>query len=172
MVRNDLFIKIHHPIIELAQEIPENDNLILMGNHPHKLDPLLINRLSPNITFVSDKKDKYDLFVKKMICNLDSQYMGDYAPLFIAILENNIMCIFPEGDINNSDELKPFHKGAMMVALRSHAKIMPFAISGSYNLFQNDRLTLKVGEAFETYNMNEQDLSQHLKEKIYELKRK
>ena len=43
MGKSDLFIKIHRPIIELASSIPSEDNLILMGNHPHRLDPLLVS---------------------------------------------------------------------------------------------------------------------------------
>ena len=71
-----------------------------------------------------------------------------------------------------SDELKPFVKGAMTLAIRSKAKIMPFYIGGSYNLFANDKLTIRVGESFVADSMKENELETCLKNKIYELKKK
>ena len=98
--------------------------------------------------------------------------MGNLSNLFIALIENNVLCIFPEGEINDSDELKKFMKGAMTLAVRSKSKIMPFAITGSYNLFTKDRLTIRVGESFETEGMKEKELEGYLKNKILELKKK
>ena len=62
--------------------------------------------------------------------------------------------------------------GAMTLAIRSKSKIMPFAITGSYNLFSNDRLTIRVGDAFEIEGMKEKELEKCLKNKILELKKK
>ena len=77
-----------------------------------------------------------------------------------------------EGNINSSDELNPFMKGAMTLATRSKAKIMPFYIDGSYNLFSKERLLIRVGESFIVDNMKEKELEECLKTKIYELKKK
>jgi 1-acyl-sn-glycerol-3-phosphate acyltransferase len=172
MGKCELFIKIHRPIIRLACEIPKNDNLILMGNHPHKLDPLLIKSIAPDVTFVKDDTMINSPMIKTIDCDLDSKYMGGLSNAFIALLEKNVLCIFPEGEINKEKELKPFVTGALTLAIRSKAKIMPFAITGSYNLFKGDRLTINVGNPFIPNNLNQVELATLLHEKIYELKKK
>ena len=172
MVRNDLFIKIHHPIIELAQEIPENDNLILMGNHPHKLDPMLINSIAPNVTFVRDEKMISSPVIKSIDCNLASTHMSGMSSAYIVLLENNVLCVFPEGEINNEEVVKPFLPGAMTLAIRSKSQIMPFAITGSYNLFKGDPLVIKFGKPFYAGDYTPLELATLLHEKIYELKKK
>lgn len=172
MGRRELFIKIHHPIIKLASKIPSKDNLILMGNHPNKLDPLLLSCLSPNIKFATQGKDKDYMFVKTVDCNLKSTQLAHMANAFISLLEQNVMCLFPEGEINSEEELKPFLPGALVLAKRSGAKIMPFAITGSYNLFKNDPLKINVGEPFIANTMDESELDNYLRNKIYELKKK
>ena len=172
MGKSDLFIKIHRPIIELASSIPSEDNLILMGNHPHRLDPLLVSSLSPKMMVVKNDDEKGSSLYRSINCDLTKNSMGNLSNLFIALIENNVLCIFREGEINDSDELKKFMKGAMTLAVRSKSKIMPFAITGSYNLFTKDRLTIRVGESFETEGMKEKELEGYLKNKILELKKK
>ena len=172
MGKSDLFIKIHRPIIELAANIPSKENLILMGNHPHKLDPLLVSSLAPKITIVRNIDEKGSCYYKTINCDLNQKNMGNLSNLFIALIEENVLCIFPEGEINSSDELKPFQAGAMTLAIKSKSKVMPFAITGDYNLFSKDHLTIRVGESFDAEDMKEEELERYLKNKILELKKK
>ncbi len=172
MGRKELFVKIHHPIIKLAHEIPSKDNLILMGNHPNKLDPLLLSCLSPNMTFVKQGRDIDYMLLKTVHCELEKTQLAGMSQAFISLLEQNVLCLFPEGEINDSDELKPFLPGSMVLAKRSKANIMPFAITGSYNLFKGDRLKINVGEPFVAENMEVDELEECLRNKIYELKKK
>lgn len=172
MGRRELFIKIHRPIIKLASKIPSNDNLILMGNHPNKLDPLLLSCLSPDIRFATQGKDRSYMFVKTVDCDLTSTQLAHMANAFISLLEQNVMCLFPEGEINNEEELKKFLPGALILAKRSGAKIMPFAITGSYNIFKREPLRINVGEPFIPTGMDERTLDTYLRNKIYELKKK
>ena len=172
MGRRELFIKIHRPIIKLASKIPSNDNLILMGNHPNKLDPLLLSCLSPDIRFATQGKDRSYMFVKTVDCDLTSTQLAHMANAFISLLEQNVMCLFPEGEINNEEELKKFLPGALILAKRSGAKIMPFAITGSYNIFKREPLRINVGKPFIPTGMDERTLDTYLRNKIYELKKK
>ena len=172
MGKCELFIKIHRPIIKLASEIPSNENLILMGNHPNKLDPMLINSVVSNVIFVKDDSLIKTRLIKTIDCDLKSKYMGSMAGAFITLIEKNILCIFPEGEINNEDELKPFVPGAMTLATKSKTNIIPFAITGSYNLIKGDKLKISFGDMFSAAGMNNEELEEYLKNKIYELKRK
>ena len=109
MGKCELFIKIHRPIIRLACEIPKNDNLILMGNHPHKLDPVLINSIAPNVTFVRDEKMISSPVIKSIDCNLASTHMSGMSSAYIALLEKNVLCIYSKkGKIMKKDD---FFKG-------------------------------------------------------------
>ena len=172
MGRKELFIKIHRPIINLAREIPSRDNLILMGNHPNKLDPLLLSCLSPNMSFIRQGNNIDFMLLKTIDCDLNKTRTADISNAFISLLEQNVLCLFPEGEVNNSDELKPFLPGSLVLAKRSRADIMPFAITGSYNLFKGDRLRINVGEPFVADNMEIDELEECIRNKIYELKKK
>ena len=57
--------------------------------------------------------------------------------------------IFPEGTRNRTDQfLLPFKFGAVSMAQKTKAKIVPFAITGEYK-FRSKNLTVRFGEAFE-----------------------
>ena len=84
MGKSDLFIKIHRPIIELASSIPSEDNLILMGNHPHRLDPLLVSSLSPKMMVVKNDDEKGSSLYRSINCDLTKTSMGNLSNLFIA----------------------------------------------------------------------------------------
>jgi 1-acyl-sn-glycerol-3-phosphate acyltransferase len=48
------------------------------------------------------------------------------------------MIIFPEGHRSKGRGLLPFHPGALKLATMAEAKIVPVAISGSYDVFEKN----------------------------------
>ncbi len=48
----------------------------------------------------------------------------------VAIREGNSFVVFPEGTRSRSGELLPFKKGAMILAIKAQAPVVPVAVSG------------------------------------------
>ena len=168
MGKNELFIKIHRPIIKLASEIPSKGNYILMGNHPNKNDPQLVASIAPNIIFIDQGNDFNYHGLKKINSNLklENNCVNNLRESFLALIEGNVLCAFPEGVLNNTDELEPFLIGTMDLAIRSRTTIIPFAITGDYNIFSKNNLTIETGLPFSACDMKKEELEKHLKNEI------
>ena len=67
----------------------------------------------------------------------------------IAVLEKgNCLGLFPEGTRNKTDQfLLPFKYGAVSLAHKTNATLVPFAVTGDY-VFHGDNLTYRFGEPF------------------------
>ena len=59
---------------------------------------------------------------------------------------NNIVCIFPEGTINKTNNyILPFKYGAVSIAHKANRPIVPFAIIGKPKIF-NYRVKIIIGK--------------------------
>ena len=73
--------------------------------------------------------------------------------------------IFPEGTRNKTDQLLlPLQKGTTLLAKKTNAKIIPFAITGKYKPFGG--LTIEFGDPIDVTNMEANAI---LTQKITEL---
>ena len=77
--------------------------------------------------------------------------------------------IFPEGTRNKTDKfLLPFKFGAVSMAKKTGAKIVPFGISGDYN-FRSKNLKIYFGEPFSVDDLDLEKANEILANKIGEL---
>lgn len=53
-----------------------------------------------------------------------------------------VVCLFPEGKLNNTDELMPFQTSYILMALRGNAPVIPVYIGGGYKLFNRQRIVI------------------------------
>src|SRR5688572_2504411 len=81
-----------------------------------------------------------------------------------SIRDGNSFLIFPEGTRSKTDELLPFKKGGLVMALRAQAPIMPVAIMGGREamhkgsaLVRPVNVTVRIGEPIETAGMSADD---------------
>ena len=72
-----------------------------------------------------------------------------HVPLEITVLKDNgAIGIFPEGTRNRTQEiLQPFKFGAVSLAEKTNAYLVPFAITGEYK-FRSKNLTVTFGKPF------------------------
>jgi len=54
--------------------------------------------------------------------------------------------VFPEEGRSSTQEMKPFQRGAFLLALRSGLPIVPVAIRGTYDVLPATRLSIRPGE--------------------------
>lgn len=57
--------------------------------------------------------------------------------------EGSAAVIYPEGTRSRNGRLRPFKKGAFMLALESDVPIVPLVVLGSFEILQPDRATLR-----------------------------
>ena len=81
-----------------------------------------------------------------------------------SIRAGNSFLIFPEGTRSKTDELLPFKKGGLVMALRAQAPILPVAIMGGREamhkgsaLVRPVNVTVRIGEPIETAGMSADD---------------
>jgi 1-acyl-sn-glycerol-3-phosphate acyltransferase len=81
-----------------------------------------------------------------------------------SIRRGNSFLIFPEGTRSKTDELLPFKKGGLVMALRAQAPVLPVAIMGGRDAMQKGsafvrpvQVTVRIGEPIETAGMSADD---------------
>lgn len=80
------------------------------------------------------------------------------------IRKGNTIVIFPEEGRSRQREMRPFQRGAFLLALKSEQPIVPIALDGTYDVFPAVRwrvkagpVTLKVGTPIETAGLSVRD---------------
>ena len=138
-----LFFLIFRPKVIGKNNIPKNGSVVLAGNHTNNLDSvMLIAVVSRQVHFLA----KIELFngifgviVRGLGCIPVNRKIHDKDALKSAkeVLKNNrVIGIFPEGTINRTDDIiMPFKIGAVKMAKDTNSKIVPFVITGKYNVF-------------------------------------
>lgn len=137
-----LFFLIFRPKVVGKNNIPKNGSVVLAGNHTNNLDSvMLIAVVSRQVHFLA----KIELF--KGIFGVIVRGLG-YIPVNRKIhdkdalksakdvlSEGSVIGIFPEGTINRTNDIiMPFKIGAVKMAKDTNSKIVPFVITGKYNL--------------------------------------
>ena len=92
------------------------------------------------------------------------------------IRQGNTVVIFPEEGRSRTLEMRPFQRGAFLLALKSELPVLPVAIEGTYNVMRVGAkrvtaapVTIRVGTPIETADMklrDKQRLSDEAREQI------
>jgi 1-acyl-sn-glycerol-3-phosphate acyltransferase len=87
------------------------------------------------------------------------------------IRAGNTIVIFPEEGRTHERTMKPFQRGAFLLALKSEKTIVPIAIDGTYDVFPATRwrvtpgrVTVKIGHPIETAGLTLRDKDRLLQE--------
>lgn len=164
-----------YPIIYHKERIPKKGPIIFAGTHTSKFDFITVGCLTIRPVHFLTKKELYDTFkpfFKFMgLIRVDrSRSNPEAKEMAISALEDNkVICVFPEGTINKTDDyIMPFKKGAASFAIKTGAPVVPFAIINKTKLFKS-RPIIYVGEP---YNVKSDDLEKEtkiLENKVIEL---
>ena len=160
-----LFHILYRPTIEGIDYIPKNGRVVLAGNHTNNLDCiLLIASTKRTIHFLAKNelmKGTKKLIFKNMGIIPVNRKIHDKSALNNAINvlnEDKVIGIFPEGTFNKSKEpILPFKIGAIKMSHDTESPLIPFTITGKYQLFKkNIKLTyykpIKIND-----NLNEEN---------------
>ena len=154
-----ILYKIARPIIKTFMNITFR---IEVGNHTSYLDPLLlISSTKRTIRFLAKKEIHKgilkNIFISAGTIPVDRSKKDKNAKIKTkeALLNKELVCIFPEGTINRTKDLiLPFKYGTVSFASITNTDIIPFIITGKYKLFQKN---IKI-KFLPPYKIQTQDL--------------
>lgn len=132
------------------ENVPTDVPVLYIGNHRSFFDvPLTYPRCPIRTGYIAKKEmEKVPLlstWMKRLHCLfLDRNDLKQGLKTILTAIEKVksgiSICIFPEGTRNkNEDELDmlPFHEGSFKIAAKTNCPIIPMAISGSADIWEN-----------------------------------
>lgn len=143
------------------ENIPDDRPVVYMGNHRSFLDCVLLYPQFKGLCgFIAKKEVTKIPFLNLWMNNLHCLYfdrsdMREGLKMILTGIEqlkNGIsICIMPEGTRSNTDEMLPFKEGSMKLATKSGCPIIPVAITGSADLFENHKPFFRAADVTVTF---------------------
>ena len=166
----------YNPKITGKENIPEKGAVIICANHKHMMDqcPILIS--TKRMVHYLAKKEyfdgKYAWFFKMAGCISVNRSIKDTEASnhALELLKNGYAVgLFPEGTRNKTKEfLLPFKFGAVSMAKKTDAYIVPVGITGEYK-FRSKDLNIRIGKPFKVNNLSLEEANEKLKKEISSL---
>lgn len=168
-----VFKIICHPKIINKEAIPMEGAFIVCGNHINILDqcgPIISTKRM--IHYMAKKEyfdGKFAWFFKNTGCISVNRGIKDEKAKKEAykLLESGYAVgLFPEGTRNKTDKLLlPFKFGAVSMAKKTGAYIVPVCVTGSYNIKNRD-LIYRFGDAFKVDDLTLEEANKKLRDEI------
>ncbi len=171
-----IFILYYNPKVINKEAIPKEGPIIIAGNHKHIYDQCLTIISTKRIINYMAKKEYFDgkmaWFFKSVGCIPVNRQIKDENAKNSALevlKENGAIGIFPEGTRNKTKEfLLPFKFGAVSMARKTNATIVPFGLTGDYK-FRSKNLTARFGTPFKVENMTLEEANNKLYNEVKKL---
>lgn len=167
----------YNPTIIGKENIPKEGAILIVGNHKHLYDQCLSIISTKRFIKYMAKREYFDnkktrWFFKAVGCiSVDrSVHDGKAKGEAIETLKNGgAIGLFPEGTRNKTQEfLLPFKFGAVSMAKKTDAYLVPFGITGDY-LFRSKNLVIKYGKPFKVTDMELEEANNLLYETVKKL---
>ena len=142
-----------------AENVPAEGPVLICSNHVSLVDPVLIAvSFRRRITFMAKKELFSTKFTSWFFRNLGmvpvDRGASDIAALRVcieALNEGGLLGIFPQGHRYKQDEMREIQNGAALMALRSHATVVPAHISAPMKAFRTT--TVRFGKPVDLSDM-------------------
>ena len=124
------------------EHVPLHGPILVIANHLHNADPVLVSVALPRPLHFMAKKELFSVPVLQWIVRRVGAFPVDRGRAdrsafrrAEATLQHGIAVgMFPEGTRSTTNALAPAHPGAGLIALRSGATIVPAIVTGSERL--------------------------------------
>lgn len=128
--------------LKRIERVPAEGGLLVVANHIHNADPILLSAACPRSLHFMAKKEAFGYPVLRELLNLVGAFpvdrgKSDRAAIrrAMAALEHGIAVgIFPEGTRSKVFAMQRAHSGAGLLALSANAAVLPVAITGTERL--------------------------------------
>ncbi len=173
-----LFKFFYSPKIIGAEKIPSDAAVVIAGNHKHVYDQCLTIMATKRVIHYMAKKEYFEgmlaPFFRAVGCIPVDRSRRDLSCAKSAmrvLKDGGAIGIFPEGTRNKTDNfLLRFKTGAVSMAKRSDAYIVPFGLTGDYK-FRSKNLTVRYGEPFKVDDMTVEEANEKLYHEVERLMR-
>lgn len=143
---------------EGVEHIPPTGAVVVIANHIHALDPVVVALAINRPTHFLAKKELFAgcfgrWFLTKLLCiPVDRDNMDRNAlRRGMEVLKNgDILGVFPEGTRSLNGEMLPFKSGGSYIASQAPCMFLPVAVNGTERLlhFFQKPVKVKIGEPF------------------------
>jgi len=157
-----IFKLYYNPKVIGKENIPKEGAILIVGNHKHLYDQCLTIISTKRYIHYMAKKEYFDnkkvaWFFKGTGCISVDRSKKDKTSVELALSvlkDDGAIGLFPEGTRNRTKEiLLPFKFGAVSMAKKTDAYLVPFGITGDYK-FRSKNLTIEYGKPFKITNMD------------------
>lgn len=170
---------IYRPEVKGIENIPKEGAVIFVGNHRCAFDPIMVMACTNRVVHYMAKKELFKglhgwIFKKIGLIPINRAKSNPSAVIEAEkILESGgTIGIFPEGTRNRTNqELLPFKKGAVAIAIKTNSKVVPFAIKGKYRVLKKG-LVIEFGKPVEILNQEKDEANKELEKEVLKLIRK
>ncbi len=170
----------YRPTIINKEVIPKDGPIMICANHKHLYDQCGIIISTKRVVHYMAKKEYWDSRKTRWFFNaagcipVNRQIHDEDAKeaALEVLREGGAIGIFPEGTRNKTKEfLLPFKYGAVSMAKKTDATIIPVGITGDYK-FRTKNLVVRFGEPFKVTDMELPEANEKLRDAIGKLMRK
>ena len=142
------------------ENLPENENFILVSNHFSMIDIVVVSELFKKRPYMLGKKElmKHKLIGKLLLAYglipIDREGVDIEAlkKCFTVLKEGSSLVIFPEGTRNKTEgELQKIKGGASMIAVKAKVNIVPVAMRSKFRIFRKNYLAVGKPIDFSEY---------------------
>lgn len=167
-----------NPKVIAKENIPKKGALVIAGNHKHVYDQCLaiISTRRP-INYMAKKEyfeGRLAWFFKLAGCipvNRDGKDSAATASALAVLRRRGAIGIFPEGTRNKTEAfLLPFRFGAVSMAKKTDALVLPVAVTGDY-VFRSKNLCVRLGKPFSVADMSLEQANARLRDEVATLMR-
>ena len=158
------------------ERIPRAGGAVVVANHESWLDPIIVPLALPRKPAFLAMEELWGMPVVRLA-------LRAYGPLAIPlqrgavdasalrralkVLEDgHLLIVFPEGGISPDGHLRPFHRGAAMLAARAGVPLIPIALDGTSDALPLGRIlprprpiTVRIGTPIEPAGTGREDLA-------------
>lgn len=137
------------------EKIPNNEKLIICGNHTHNFDVAIISILFPNQIHWMGKKELFKFKPLAFILEKLGSFPVDREKPGLSAIKNSMrilgdnksLGIFPEGTRVKEFDIKNAKPGVALISISTQAPILPILIEGTYRPFS--KIKVSIGDIFD-----------------------
>lgn len=176
-ILSPVFKLYYNPKIIGKDNIPLDGPILIVGNHKHVYDQFSTIIATKRGIHYMAKKEYFDKKISRWIfksvgcipVNRENKDNEAVESALSVLKDGGAIGLFPEGTRNKTDKfLLPFKYGAVSMAKKTGALIVPFGLTGDYK-FRSKHLTIRYGKPFKIGDMTLKEANDKLYKEIEKL---